>query len=77
MIVFAAVAWFGGAYAQETSFDAYGFGHVAQDGDVLDPVRAWRAETQRPMSFGAALAFEYAASPLVRRSWDYADCVWQ
>jgi large repetitive protein len=52
------------AVAQDT-IDAHGFSMAPNDGDLQDPVVAFRPETQTPMSFGIVGLFEYADSPLV------------
>lgn len=52
------------AYGQER-FDAHGLPLAVNDGDLLDPVGGFRAETQVPGAFGVTGLFEYASQPLV------------
>jgi hypothetical protein len=60
--------WLALAFAQgiDGGIDARGAHLAASDGDLKDPIYAWRAERQRAGSGGVGGLFEYAHAPLVR-----------
>lgn len=47
------------------SYNAHGFTLVPSDGDLHDPLAAWRPEVQVKRSFGIQALLEYAHAPLV------------